>query len=59
DNEVIELFAELRPVDNDLMPVEVDVDNEVIELLVELMPVEVEVDNELTLLETDVETLLR
>ncbi|WP_420883360.1 hypothetical protein [Burkholderia orbicola] len=41
-----ELFAELMPVDNELMPVEVDVDSDVIELLADDRPVEVEVDSE-------------
>ncbi|ONT26412.1 chelatase, partial [Burkholderia cenocepacia] len=46
-------MVELRPVDSELMPVEVEVDRDVIELLVELrpvdselIPVEVEVDSD-------------
>ncbi|WP_310722267.1 hypothetical protein, partial [Burkholderia pseudomultivorans] len=44
------LFVELRPVDNELMPVEVEVDSDVIELLADDRPVDVEVDSEATVL---------
>ncbi|HEM7909016.1 TPA: hypothetical protein U2L38_005984, partial [Burkholderia multivorans] len=38
----------LRPVDSELMPVEVDVDSELIELVADDRPVDVEVDSEAT-----------
>ncbi|HDR8993973.1 TPA: hypothetical protein QDA93_006707, partial [Burkholderia vietnamiensis] len=40
----------LRPVDSELMPVEVDVDSDVIELLADDRPVDVDVDSEATVL---------
>ncbi|WP_175767163.1 hypothetical protein, partial [Burkholderia ambifaria] len=39
---------ELRPVDNELIPVEVDVESDVIELFADERPVDVEVDSEVT-----------
>ncbi|WP_185736072.1 hypothetical protein, partial [Burkholderia stagnalis] len=48
DREATELSVELRPVDRELMPVEVDVESEVIELVAVEMPVDVEVDSEAT-----------
>ncbi|OMS47475.1 tash protein pest motif family [Burkholderia pseudomallei] len=38
------------PVDNELNPVEVDVDNDVIELFADDNPVDADVDNEVTVL---------
>ncbi|WP_330997128.1 hypothetical protein, partial [Burkholderia stagnalis] len=46
DSEVTVLSVVLRPVDSELMPVEVDVDSDVIELAADEMPVDVEVDSE-------------
>ncbi|WP_183157158.1 hypothetical protein, partial [Burkholderia pseudomallei] len=46
DSDVRLLSVVLKPVDNEVMPVEVDVDNEAIELLAELMPDEVDVESE-------------
>ncbi|WP_425542682.1 hypothetical protein, partial [Burkholderia sola] len=46
DSDVTELSVELRPVDSELMPVEVDVDSDVMELLADDRPVEVEVDSD-------------
>ncbi|WP_049109310.1 hypothetical protein, partial [Burkholderia cenocepacia] len=43
-----ELFVELRPVDSELMPVEVEVESDVIELLADERPVDVEDDNDVT-----------
>ncbi|WP_347027409.1 hypothetical protein ABEG10_19825 [Burkholderia cenocepacia] len=48
DNDVTELLAELRPVDSELMPVEVDVDSDEIELLADERPVDVEVESDVT-----------
>ncbi|WP_311766363.1 hypothetical protein, partial [Burkholderia cenocepacia] len=48
ESDATELLAELSPVDNELMPVEVDVDNEVIELLADDRPVDVEVESDAT-----------
>ncbi|WP_185737861.1 hypothetical protein, partial [Burkholderia stagnalis] len=48
DSEATELSVELRPVDSELMPVEVDVDSDAIELVAVEMPVDVEVDSEAT-----------
>ncbi|VWB04649.1 ATPase [Burkholderia latens] len=48
DSDATELSVELRPVDNELMPVEVDVDSELIELLADERPVDVEVDSDAT-----------
>ena len=44
DSDATVLSVELRPVDNELMPVEVDVDNDVIELVALDRPVDVEVE---------------
>ena len=41
-------MVELRPVDSELMPVEVDVESELIELLADERPVDVEVDSDVT-----------
>ncbi|KML48926.1 hypothetical protein VL15_28625, partial [Burkholderia cepacia] len=46
DSDDTALSVELRPVDSELIPVEVDVDNEEIELLADDKPVDVEVDND-------------
>ncbi|WP_279608394.1 hypothetical protein, partial [Burkholderia ambifaria] len=61
--DVTVLLVELRPVDNELRPVEVDVDSDVIALLVELkpvdsepIPVDVEVDNDVMLDNVDVDS---
>ncbi|WP_279610408.1 hypothetical protein, partial [Burkholderia territorii] len=48
DSEVTVLLVELRPVDSELMPVEVDVESDAIELLADARPVDVEVDSEAT-----------
>ncbi|WP_179094547.1 hypothetical protein, partial [Burkholderia pseudomallei] len=40
----------LKPVDSELMPVEVDVDSEAIELVADERPVDVEVDSDVRLL---------
>ncbi|WP_187330675.1 hypothetical protein, partial [Burkholderia stagnalis] len=48
DSDATELSVELRPVDRELMPVEVDVESEAIELVAVEMPVDVEVDNDAT-----------
>ena len=48
DSDVTELLVELNPVDSELMPVEVDVDNDVIALLADDNPVDVEVDSDVT-----------
>ncbi|WP_311768353.1 hypothetical protein, partial [Burkholderia sp. Bp9016] len=45
--------VELKPVDNELMPVEVDVDNELIELVADERPVDVEVESEATVLSVE------
>nr|WP_157653143.1 hypothetical protein [Burkholderia ubonensis] len=46
DSEATVLSVELRPVDSELIPVEVDVDSDVIALFAVEMPVDVEVDSE-------------
>ncbi|KVT46044.1 hypothetical protein WK51_02975 [Burkholderia ubonensis] len=48
DSERTALSVELRPVDRELMPVEVEVDSELIELVADDRPVDVEVDSEAT-----------
>ncbi|WP_208457063.1 hypothetical protein, partial [Burkholderia sp. BCC1640] len=48
ESEATELLVELKPVDNELMPVEVEVDSELIELVADDRPVDVEVDSEAT-----------
>jgi hypothetical protein len=48
DSEATVLLVELRPVDSELMPVEVEVDSDVIELVADDRPVDVEVDSEAT-----------
>nr|WP_232449624.1 hypothetical protein [Burkholderia ubonensis] len=50
DSEATVLSVELRPVDSELIPVEVDVDSDVIALVTVEIPVDVEVDNEATVL---------
>ncbi|WP_208458338.1 hypothetical protein, partial [Burkholderia vietnamiensis] len=47
-SEATELSVELRPVDNELIPVEVEVESDVIELVADERPVDVEVDSEAT-----------
>ncbi|WP_185633996.1 hypothetical protein, partial [Burkholderia cepacia] len=47
------LSVELRPVDNELMPVEVDVDSEEIELVADDKPVDVDVDSDDTVLSVE------
>ncbi|WP_306170515.1 hypothetical protein, partial [Burkholderia pseudomallei] len=46
DSEARLLSVVLKPVESELMPVEVDVDSEATELLAELMPDEVDVESE-------------
>ncbi|KVF91426.1 hypothetical protein WJ20_11915 [Burkholderia vietnamiensis] len=48
DRDATELSVELRPVDSELMPVEVDVDNDEIELVADERPVDVDVESEAT-----------
>uniref|UniRef100_UPI003C79AD51 hypothetical protein n=1 Tax=Burkholderia ambifaria TaxID=152480 RepID=UPI003C79AD51 len=48
DSEVTELLVELRPVDNELIPVEVDVESDVIELLADERPVDVDDESDVT-----------
>ncbi|WP_279608355.1 hypothetical protein, partial [Burkholderia ambifaria] len=48
ESDVTELLVELRPVDSELMPVEVDVESDVIELFADDRPVDVEVDSDVT-----------
>ncbi|WP_273945205.1 hypothetical protein, partial [Burkholderia pseudomallei] len=50
DSDVRLLSVVLKPVDNELMPVEVDVDSEAIELVADERPVDVEVDSDVRLL---------
>ncbi|WP_269767512.1 hypothetical protein, partial [Burkholderia ubonensis] len=50
DSEATLLFVVDNPVDSDVMPVEVDVDSEAIELVAVDKPVEVEVDSDVTVL---------
>ncbi|WP_306170512.1 hypothetical protein, partial [Burkholderia pseudomallei] len=50
DSEATLLLVVDRPVESEPMPVDVEVDSEVIELVAELRPVEVEVDSEATVL---------
>ncbi|WP_175692024.1 hypothetical protein, partial [Burkholderia anthina] len=47
------LSVELRPVDRELMPVEVDVESELIELVADERPVDVEVESEATVLSVE------
>ncbi|PCD62420.1 hypothetical protein CN645_06580, partial [Burkholderia sp. IDO3] len=47
------LSVDDRPVDNDVMPVEVEVDKDVIELVALDRPVDVDVDSDATLLSVD------
>ncbi|VWB95374.1 ATPase [Burkholderia paludis] len=59
DSEATLLLVELRPVDSELMPVEVDVDSEATLLFVVLRPVDSEptpVDNELIAVEVEVDS---
>ena len=72
ESDVTELLVELRPVDNELMPVEVEVESEPIELLADDNPVDVDdesdvtellvelrpVDNELIPVEVEVDRLV-
>ncbi|MDR8849827.1 hypothetical protein FEP99_02847 [Burkholderia pseudomultivorans] len=44
------LFVELRPVDSEPIPVEVEVESDAMELLADDRPVDVEVDSEVTVL---------
>ncbi|WP_310731505.1 hypothetical protein, partial [Burkholderia pseudomultivorans] len=53
DSEATVLSVELRPVESELIPVEVDVESDVIELLAEDRPVDVEVDSEATVLSVE------
>ncbi|KVX80968.1 hypothetical protein WL08_12240 [Burkholderia ubonensis] len=50
ESEATVLFVVDSPVDSDVMPVEVDVESDTIELLADDNPVDVEVDNDATLL---------
>ncbi|WP_311768352.1 hypothetical protein, partial [Burkholderia sp. Bp9016] len=47
------LSVELRPVDRELIPVEVEVDSELIELVADDRPVDVEVESEATVLSVE------
>ncbi|WP_310722268.1 hypothetical protein, partial [Burkholderia pseudomultivorans] len=53
DSEATVLSVELRPVESELIPVEVDVESDVIELLADDRPVDVEVDSEATVLSVE------
>ncbi|WP_208458340.1 hypothetical protein, partial [Burkholderia vietnamiensis] len=48
ESDATELSVELRPVDNELIPVEVDVDSDVIELVADDKPVDVDVESDAT-----------
>ncbi|WP_208449759.1 hypothetical protein, partial [Burkholderia ambifaria] len=48
ESDVTELLVELRPVDSELMPVEVDVESEPIELLADESPVDVDDESDVT-----------
>ncbi|WP_311768793.1 hypothetical protein, partial [Burkholderia sp. Bp9099] len=48
ESEATELLVELRPVDSELIPVEVEVDSEPIELFADDRPVDVEVESDAT-----------
>ncbi|WP_230938151.1 hypothetical protein, partial [Burkholderia territorii] len=50
DNDVTLLFVVLKPVDNELAVVDVEVDSEAIELVADDRPLDVDVDNDVTLL---------
>ncbi|WP_279607774.1 hypothetical protein, partial [Burkholderia stagnalis] len=50
DSDVTVLLVVLNPVDSEPMPVDVEVDSDVIELLADEIPVEADVDNDVTVL---------
>ncbi|CAG9190444.1 hypothetical protein BVI2075_1520002 [Burkholderia vietnamiensis] len=50
DRDITVRSVVLRPVDSELIPVEVDVDSDVIELVADDRPVDVEVDSDVTVL---------
>ncbi|WP_198364340.1 hypothetical protein, partial [Burkholderia ubonensis] len=50
ESEATVLFVVDSPVDSDVMPVEVDVESDTIELVADEMPVDAEVDSDVTVL---------